>query len=84
MTNPETSEPLEICWQVFDAANTRIMRCAIFRAFTSEVELRVGYFGDTPLQSQMVPDIESARVLAQNWLHAVRAAAKDNYGALRR
>jgi len=78
MTNSKTSEPLEVCWQVFDAASTRIMRCAIFDAFTSAVELRVGYFGDAPLQSQIVPDIESARVLSQHWLEAVRAASKDD------
>ena len=76
MANSKTSEPLEVCWQVFDAASTRIMRCAIFGTFTSAVELRVGYFGDAPLRSQTVPDIESARVLAQDWLGAVRAAAK--------
>jgi len=63
---------------VFDAANARIMRCAIFGAFTSAVELRVGYFGDAPLRSQIVPDIESGRVLAQDWLEAVRAASKDD------
>jgi len=78
MTNFKTSEPLEICWQVFDAANTRIMRCATFGAFTSDVELRVDYFGDAPLRSQIVPDIESARVLAQDWLDAVRTASKDD------
>ena len=76
MTNSKTSEPLEVCWQVFDAASTRIMRCAIFDAFTSAVELRVGYFGDAPVQSQIVPDTESARVLAHYLLGAVRAATK--------
>jgi hypothetical protein len=37
------------------------------------VELRVGYFGDPPLYSQIVADIESARTLAQVWLGALRA-----------
>jgi hypothetical protein len=40
------------------------------------VELRVGYFTDSPLRSQMMPDIESARVLAQRWLDTARPAAK--------
>ena len=78
MTNSNTSEPLEIYWQVFEASSTRILTCAIFDASGPGVELRVGYFGDSPLRSQMMPDIESARVLAQSWLDAARAAAKGN------
>ena len=74
----KTSEPLEVCWQVFEASSTRILRCAMFDASGPGVELRVGYFGDPPLRSQMMPDIASARVLAQSWLDAVRAAAKGN------
>ena len=78
MTNSKTSEPLEICWQVFEASSTRVLRCAMFDASGSDVELRVGYFGDSPLRSQMMPDIESARVLAKGWLDAARAAAKGS------
>ena len=78
MTNSNTSEPLEICWQVFEASSTRILTCAMFDASNRGVELRVGYFGDSPLRSQMMPDIASARVLAQSWLDAVRAAAKGS------
>ena len=77
MTTSNTSEPLEICWQVFEASSTRILTCAMFGP---GVELRVGYFGDSPLRSQMMPDIESARVLAKDWLDAVRTAAKGSYG----
>ena len=73
MTNSNTSEPLEICWQVFEASSTRILTCAMFDASGPGVELRIGYFRDTPLRSQMMPDIESARVLAQSWLDAARA-----------
>jgi len=40
------------------------------------VELRLGYLVDVPLHSRMMRDIDSARALAQNWLDAVRAAAK--------
>jgi len=54
------------------------MRCAIFGAVTIDVELRIGYFGDAPLRSQIVPDIQSARGLAQDWLEAMRAASKDD------
>ena len=71
----KTSEPLEVCWQVLDASATRVLRCAMFDASGPGVELRVGYFGDPPLRSQMMPDIESARVLAQNWLASVRGIA---------
>ena len=78
MTNSNTSEPLEICWQVFEASSTRILTCAMFDASDRGVELRVGYFGDSPLRSQMMPDIASARVLAQSWLDAARAAAKGS------
>jgi hypothetical protein len=78
MTTSNTSEPLEICWQVFEASSTRILTCAMFDASGPGVELRVGYFGDSPLRSQMMPDIDSARVLAQSWLDAARAAAKDS------
>jgi len=78
MTNSNTSEPLEICWQVFEASSTRILTCAMFDASGRGVELRMGYFGDSPLRSQMMPDIASARVLAQSWLDAVRAAAKGS------
>ena len=45
----------------------------MFGASGPGVELRVGYFNDSPLGSQMMPDIESARVLAQSWLDAARA-----------
>jgi hypothetical protein len=78
MTNSKTSEPLEICWRVIEGSSTRILTCAIFGACTNRVELRVGYFVDVPLHSQEMPDIESARVLAQNWLDAVRATASGN------
>jgi hypothetical protein len=77
MTNSNTSEPLEICWQVFEASSTRILTCAMFAASGPGVELRVGYL-DSSLYSQMMPDIESARVLAQSWLDAARAAAKGS------
>ena len=85
MTNSRTSEPLEVCWQVFEASSTRVLTCAIFDASGPGVELRVGYFGESPLRSQMMPDIESARVLAKDWLEAVRtAAAEGNEVELRR
>ena len=78
MTKSNTSEQVEICWQVFEASSTRILTCAMFDASGPGVELRVGYFGESPLRSQMMPDIESARVLAQSWLDAARAAAKGS------
>ena len=78
MTKSNTSEQVEICWQVFEASSTRILTCAMFDASGPGVELRVGYFGDPPLRSQMMPDIASARVLAQSWLDAARAAAKGS------
>ena len=78
MTTSNTSEPLEICWQVFEASSTRVLRCAMFDASGPGVELRVGHFGDPPLRSQMMPDIESARALAKDWLDATRAAAKGS------
>ena len=68
---------LEICWQVFEASTTRVLTCAMFDASGPGVELRVGYFGDSPLRSQMMPDIESARVRAKDWLDALRAAAAE-------
>jgi hypothetical protein len=74
----KTSEPLEVCWQVLEGSTTRVLRCAIFDASSPGVELRVGYFGDSPLRSQMMPDIESARVLAKDWLDAARATAKGS------
>ena len=76
MTNSKTSEPLEVCWRVLEGSTTRVLRCAVFDASGSGVELRVGYFGDPPLRSQMMPDIESARVFAKDWLDAARAAAR--------
>jgi hypothetical protein len=78
MTNSKPSEPLEICWRVFEASSTRILTCAIFGVSSHSVELRVGYFVDVPLHSQAMRDIESARVLAEKWLDAVRVAAKGN------
>ena len=78
MTNSNTSEPLEICWRVFEASSTRILTCAMFDASGPGVELRVGYVVDVPLHSQKLRDIDSARVLAQDWLDAVRAAAEGN------
>ena len=78
MTNSSTSEPLEICWQVFEASSTRILTCAMFDASGPGAELRVGYLGDTPLRSQMMPDLKSARLLAKDWLDATRAAAKGS------
>ena len=78
MTDSNTSEPLEICWQVFEASSTRVLTCAMFDVSGPGAELRVGYLGDSPLRTQMMPDIYSARVLAQDWLDAVRAAAKGH------
>ena len=80
MTNRKTSEHLEICWRVVEGSSTRILTCSIFAASTSGVELRVGYFDDAPLRSQMVPDVQSARALAQNWLDDVRKdSAKSDH-----
>jgi hypothetical protein len=55
-----------------------MLTCAIFGAASDGVELRVGYVIDVPLHSRMMRDIDSARVLAQDWLDAVRAAAEGN------
>ena len=73
MTNEMTSGHLEMCWRVLEGSSTRILTCSIFSASTAGVELRVGYFVDSPLRSQIVADIESARALAQDWLDAMRA-----------
>jgi hypothetical protein len=78
MTKSKTSEPVEVCWRVVEGSSTRVLTCAIFGASTEGVELRVGYFVDMPLHSRMMRDIDSARVLAQDWLDAVRAAAEGN------
>jgi hypothetical protein len=72
MTN-KTSGQSKTCWRVLEGSSTRILICSIFTASTAGVELRVGYFGDPPLHSQIVVDIESAQALAQDWLRAVRA-----------
>ena len=80
MTNHKTSEPLEVCWRVLDASSTRILTCAIFASFAVGVDLQVGYFLDAPLHSQIMPDIESARVLAQTWLDTLREVAKGSSG----
>jgi hypothetical protein len=73
MTNPTTSQQLEICWRVLEGSSTRILTCSIFDASASGVELRVGYFTDSPLHSQAAADIESARALARDWLRAMCA-----------
>jgi hypothetical protein len=73
MTNLKRPEPVEICWRVIEGSTTRILTCEISAASSDGVELRVGYFGGVPLHSQQMRDIESARVLAQNWRDAVRA-----------
>ena len=72
MTNGKTSERLEVCWRVIDGSNTRMLACSIFAVGTTGVELRVGYIGEPSLRSQVVADIDSARVLAKQWLNAVR------------
>jgi hypothetical protein len=78
MANSKASEPVEVCWRVLEASSTRILTCAMFAASGPGVELRVGYLSDSPLHSQTMPEIESARVLAQSWLDAARAAAKGS------
>ena len=74
MTNGKTSERLEVCWRVIDGSNSRMLACSIFAAGTTGVELRVGYVGEPPLRFQVVADIDSGRVLAKQWLDAVRVA----------
>jgi hypothetical protein len=78
VTNEMTSSQLEMCWRVLEGSSTRILTCSIFSSSTAGVELRVGYFGDPPLYSQIVTDIESARTLAQDWLGVLRAG---DYGS---
>jgi len=78
MTNSKTSEPVEVCWRVVEGSSGRILTCAICGASADGVELRVGYVVDVPLHSQMMRDIDSARVLAQDWLGTMRAAAEGN------
>jgi hypothetical protein len=70
MTNPKP-ENLEVCWQVLEGSSIRILTCWI-AVSPLAVELRVGYFVDTPLHSQAVADIESARALGKAWLDAMR------------
>jgi hypothetical protein len=82
MTISKRSEPSEVCWRVLEASSTRVLTCAIFGASASGVELRVGYVVDAPLHSQIVTDIESARVLASHWLDAVRTSAKGDHRSL--
>ena len=77
MTTSNTWEPFKLRRQVSEARPTRVLPCAMSSPAPG-VELRVGYFGDSPLRSQMMPDIESARVLAKDWLDAARAAAKGS------
>jgi hypothetical protein len=62
-----------VCWRVIEGSTTRILTCAIFNASSDSIELRVGYFVDAPLHSQAVRDIESARVMAKDWLNALRS-----------
>jgi hypothetical protein len=80
MTQFKPPELLEVCWRVIEGSSTRILTCAIFAALASGVELQVGYFVDAPLHSQLMPDIESARLLAQAWLDAVRAITSGSSG----
>ena len=63
-----------MCWRVLEGSSSRILTCWIFEV-SAAVELRVGYFADTPLHRQTAPDITSARALAQVWLDAVRTKA---------
>jgi hypothetical protein len=78
MTTSKTPKPLETCWRVLEASSTRILACAIFSPSQCGVELRIGYSLDVPLHSRMMRDVDSARVLAQSWLDAVRAATNGN------
>ena len=77
MTNSKTSEPIEACWRVIEGSTTRMLSCVIFGASCCTVELRIGYFVDVPLHSHAMGDIESARVLAKDWLNVLRAAAAE-------
>ena len=77
MTISKTSVPVEVCWRVLEASSTHVLTCTIFRDPIAGVELRLGYFVDVRLHARTMRDIESARVLAQDWLEAVRAASKN-------
>jgi hypothetical protein len=77
MTTSKTSEPIEVCWRVIEGSTTRILSCVIVGGSCCTVELRVGYFVDVPLHSHAMRDIESARVLAKDWLNVVRAATAE-------
>jgi hypothetical protein len=78
MTTSKTPEPVEVCWRVVEGSTTRMLTCAIFGASAHGVELRLGYFVDVPLHSRTMHDIESARLLAKDWLYAVRSAARGH------
>jgi hypothetical protein len=75
MPNYNMEQP-EVCWRVLEGSSTRILACWIVNV-AAAVELRVGYFADTPLHRQTAPDIESARELAQAWLNALRTKATE-------
>jgi hypothetical protein len=75
MPNYNTEQP-EVCWRVLEGSSTRMLACWIVNV-AAAVELRVGYFADTPLHRQTAPDIESARELAQAWLNALRTKATE-------
>jgi hypothetical protein len=77
MTKSKRPVPLEVCWRLLEGSSTRILTCSIF-ASDSGLELRVGYVANSPLYLQKVDDLESARGLAKNWLHAVRAGTNAN------
>ena len=64
----------EICWRVVEGPSGRLVVCAIYEHEDVGVELRVGYATDRTVRSERIADPGSARVRAEEWLDAFRAA----------
>lgn len=70
---PPPPSPLEVCWCVRGPSH-RLLTCGIYPTDAPRcVELRAGYSYDHFIQTHLFISVEHARILAAQWLEALRA-----------
>ena len=63
----------ETCWRVIEGPSGRLVICAIYETAGADFELRMGYIDQT-LRADLLPNPESARARAEQWLEVLRDA----------
>ena len=67
---PGAPMPIEVCWRI-RTPNNKVVTCGIYRDAAPGLEVRAFFGADDLLRSSRVPEIGTARDIAEAWKRAV-------------